>query len=220
MFPARELSRAANPWCAAPTAVTEPLDPPGDALVADMGQLRTMKDSGRALRDLCPGLVPAAGAIRAHLRSIRSANPGDRTEAAVEGLALCALGGPPSFRDRVRSLLREMDATTLRALHGYSPLATVPIWPRAERASADRGAAPDAQEPGQGPQGPALPGRMTKERKDQDQTNCHHSFILHRSGGILSWAESLNIDRMTDDDTDENAAMIAEDQDWIFLYQQ
>src|SRR4028118_705849 len=62
-------------------------------------------------------------------------------------------------------------------------------------------------------------GKKTGERKDQAQTNRRDTFILHRFESILSWAESLNIARMTDDDTDENAAKAAEDQDHITLSQ-
>ncbi|EYD76724.1 Nitric oxide reductase activation protein NorD [Rubellimicrobium mesophilum DSM 19309] len=219
VFPTREMNRAAYLWCAALAAVTEPQDRPEDPLVADMVQLRAMQEAGWKLRELCPGLVPAADSLAAHLRQGRTASPGSATESAVEELALWVLGGPPPFHDRAQELLRKFDAAALAAPRGYAPLAAVPIWPRVERAAKGRSAALDAQEPGQGPQGLAIAGRKRGERKDQDQTTRRDTFILHRFEGILSWAESLNLARMTDDDTDDNAAKAAEDQDHITLSQ-
>ena len=219
LFPTRDLNRAAYLWTAALAAVTEPGDRPEDPLLADMTQLRAMEEATRKLRDLCPGLLPTASLLAADLREGRAANPGSATEAAVEELAIWVLGGPPPFHDRAQELLREFDAGTLAAPRGYVPLAAVPIWPRVERAATGRSAALDAEDPGKGPQGPAVPGRKRAERKDQDQANRRDTFILHRFEGILSWAESLNIARMSDDDDAENAAKAAEDQDRITLSQ-
>jgi nitric oxide reductase NorD protein len=218
VFPTRDLNRAAYLWCAALAAQSEPSDRPEDPLLADMRHLKAMEEAGWKLRELCPGLAPSADAMALHLRSNRAASPGSATERAVEELILWVLGGPPPFSGSAQELLRQMDAGTLKAPRGYVSLTPVPIWPRLERPGPGR-AALEAQEPGEAPQGLAITSRKTGSRRDQDQTNRRDTFILHRFESIMSWAESLNIARMTDDDTDENAAKAAEDQDHITLSQ-
>ena len=52
---------------------------------------------------------------------------------------------------------------------------------------------------------PPRPARRGK-REERDQANRKDSFIIHRFEAIMSWAESLNLNRTTDDDDPENAA--------------
>ncbi|MBS8226444.1 nitric oxide reductase activation protein NorD, partial [Vannielia litorea] len=65
----------------------------------------------------------------------------------------------------------------------------------------------------------ALATRKDARREDRDQANRRDSFIVHRFESILSWAESLNLNRMVDDDDQDNAAKAAEDQDHLTLSQ-
>jgi nitric oxide reductase NorD protein len=59
--------------------------------------------------------------------------------------------------------------------------------------------------------------RKLGQRLDRDEANRKDSFILHRFESILSWVESMNLNRSVDDDDDENAQKAADDQDNITL---
>ena len=63
----------------------------------------------------------------------------------------------------------------------------------------------------------AVPTRKDARREERDQANRTDSFINHRFETIMSGAESLNLNRMVDDDDQENAAKAAEDQDQLSL---
>ena len=58
---------------------------------------------------------------------------------------------------------------------------------------------------------------QTGARRDRDEANRKDSFILHRFESILSWVESMNLNRSVDDDDDEHAQKAADDQDNITL---
>ncbi len=98
----------------------------------------------------------------------------------------------------------------------YLPFATVPIWLRFT-APGSGGTAPEEQQTSGPAPAAALTDRKLGERKDQEQTRRKDSFIIHRFESILSWVESMNINRSVDDDDDENAQKAADDQDIITL---
>ena len=91
----------------------------------------------------------------------------------------------------------------------------MPILLRLTRPEAGRAPAPD----GDDTPAPSLPTttRKTAKREDRDQASRKDSFIIHRFEAIMSWAESLNLNRTTDDDDPENAQKAADDQDHITL---
>ncbi|TNC73274.1 nitric oxide reductase activation protein NorD [Rubellimicrobium roseum] len=217
-FPSRDLNRSAYLWLAAMSACAEPPAPEDDPLLADLSHLRAMETASRKVRERCPGLAPWGEVMAAYLRAHRPAAPATPIEQAVEDLALRVLGDPQASPDARQDLLSQLDAGTLRAPRHYAPLTPVPIWPRLDRPAKGRGAA-EAQEPGQGLDAAVVPSRKRAERRDLDQANRRDGFILYRFEGILSWAESLNLARLVDDDDSENAAKAAEDQDSITLTQ-
>jgi nitric oxide reductase NorD protein len=73
-------------------------------------------------------------------------------------------------------------------------------------------------EPGRGYGGDDPQGKDAR-REERDQANRTDSFIIHRFETTMSWAESLNLNRMVDDDDQDNAAKAAEDQDQLSLSQ-
>ena len=76
--------------------------------------------------------------------------------------------------------------------------------------------AAEADAPGKAPVG-ALTDRKLGERRDLDQANRRDSFIVNRFETILSWLESMNINRSVEDEDEEDAAKAAEDQDLVTL---
>lgn len=98
-----------------------------------------------------------------------------------------------------------------------SRLAPVPFWIDFSRPTST-GAGAHAEETSNSPPPLATAGKLKLgERRDLDQADRKDSFIVHRFESILSWAESMNINRSVDDDDEENAKKAADDQDKITL---
>ena len=203
-FPTRALNRAAYLWLAALAACLRLPPPEPDPLRADVAELAALAEAGRAALGLCPGLAPAQAEMAAAIRATRRRGPLPAAEAAVEAMLRAVLDGGEAGR-----------VPTGPAPRGYRTWAPAPILLRLARAEAGRGAAPDAADA----PAPSLPvsDRKTGKREDRDQANRKDSFIIHRFEAIMSWAESLNLNRTTDDDDAENAQKAAEDQDHITL---
>ena len=92
-------------------------------------------------------------------------------------------------------------STQFRGYHSYDP---VPIWLRfLPLGLGSKPAAPEVDEK------PAIAAPLTErklgERRNLDQTDRPDGFIFHRFESILSWVESLNINRHVDDDDNDNA---------------
>lgn len=204
VFPTRELNRAAYLWLAALAAAVRLPEPQDDPLLADVAELAALASASRTALAWCPGLRPAHAAMVGHVRALRRRRALPAVEAGVEGVVLALLGD-----------LAPAVVPTGTAPRGYRTYAPVPILLRLARAGAGRTPAPDADDATV----PSLPTctRKTARREDQDQTRRKDSFIIHRFEAILSWAESLNLNRTTDDDDPDNAAKAAEDQDHITL---
>lgn len=202
-FPTRALNRAAWLWLAALAAVVALPAPEDDPLAADLAELAALAAARRAALARCPGLRDAHAAMVAHLAAARRRPGLPAAEAAVERIVLAALG------DRA-----PVEVPAGRAPRGYRTWAPAPILLRLVRPGAGRAPAEARDAPA-----PSLPTttRKTGKREDRDQANRSDSFIVHRFEAIMSWAESLNLNRTTDDDDAENAQKAADDQDEITL---
>jgi len=202
-FPERALNRAAWLWLAVLAACVELPEPEDDPLAADLAELAALATASRTALDRCPGLRDAHAAMAAHLAATRRGPRLPAAEAAVERLVRAALGSPEPG-----------EVPGGRAPRGYRTWAPVPILLRLVPPGAGRAPAEASDAPA-----PSLPTttRKTAKREDRDQANRTDSFIVHRFEAIMSWAESLNLNRTTDDDDAENAQKAAEDQDHITL---
>ncbi|WP_299818777.1 VWA domain-containing protein [uncultured Roseibium sp.] len=220
VFPAADLNRAAYLWLAAMAACGETLpatDPSSDPLVEDLQHLVAMQAVTARVLEACPGLVSLHEALRAHLLETRISHATGSTEALVEDLTRWHLGDPTLPGAPAGDLMRRFQAGTLQAPRGYAPPAPVPIWLRLERSEPGKAAAdPEA---GTAPPGLATTTRKVGIREDREEANRKDSFIIHRFEAILSWVESMNLNRSVDDDDQDNAQKAAEDQDHITLSQ-
>jgi nitric oxide reductase NorD protein len=97
------------------------------------------------------------------------------------------------------------------------PFAPVPIWLEFGAPGSGGPAAEEESDGAPPPPGAATTTRKLGERKDNEQNRRTDSFIMHRFESILSWVESMNINRSVHDDDDETAQKAAEDQDRITL---
>ena len=202
-FPTSELNRAAYLWLAALAATVVPPEPEPDPYAADLADLAALGAATAVVLARCPGLASAHATMARHLRATRPRPPLSGHEAAVEDAVMTLLGAAP----------RPLPAGPApRRYRGFAP---VPILLRLTRPEAGRAPAPD----GDDTPAPSLPTttRKTAKREDRDQASRKDSFIIHRFEAIMSWAESLNLNRTTDDDDPENAQKAADDQDHITL---
>ncbi|OBY26176.1 nitric oxide reductase activation protein NorD [Leisingera sp. JC1] len=208
VFPSPELNRKAYLWLAAMAASIELPDRNEDLYQADQLEIAANARAADKVFAACPGLRSAYGTFCAHIAGTRKRNGLPRFEARIERMVL----------DQIGSDCRVAEPCTCTAPRGYRTYQPVPFWLRLPVPQAGRGAAPEADEEMKTP-GLAVSTRKTAKRQDQDQTTRKDSFIVHRFESILSWAESLNINRMVDDDDNENAQKAAEDQDNLTLSQ-
>ncbi len=206
-FPTIGMNRAAYLWLAALAAFAQPEPAPDDPLAADLAHLAAMElATARALAQ-CPGLRAHHAALCAHLLSGQSDHAALPAERAVSDHARIVLAG---------GQLAPQDQPSAAAPRGYAPLAPVPIWLRLDRATKGAAAAP-TDDGISAPPGLASATRKQGKRQDNDQANRTDSFIMHRFESILSWVESMGLNRATDDDDLENARKAADDQDHITL---
>ncbi|MGI3213175.1 nitric oxide reductase activation protein NorD [Roseovarius tibetensis] len=209
-FPDPALNRAAYFWLAAMAATSAPgaMEPPPDGPAQDAAQIRANMAACEAVRAACPGLREAYTLMARHCLAARPVVVRPSPEARIEQAIRDQLCGSDSVLDTVPSGRDHM------------PFAPVPIWLRFADSSSGQSADEDQIDLAAPPPGAARTTRKLGNRKDQDQHTRKDSFILHRFESILSWVESMNINRSIDDDDDENAQKAAEDQDEITLSKQ
>ncbi|MEO9819652.1 MAG: VWA domain-containing protein [Paracoccaceae bacterium] len=212
VFPKPDLNRAAYFWLtamAAHTTVTG-LDLPNGGPARDCAYVRTNADASAKAYKSCPGLRDSYLAMAAFCVQTRPMLRRTPQEAAIE----------QAIRDQLGGTVPELPTDHTPA-KGYMPCAPVPIWLRFEHPGKGVVAPEDAEaDKAAPPATAALSNRKLGERKDQDQQGRKDSFIIHRFESILSWVESLNINRSVDDDDEENAQKAADDQDRITLSKQ
>ena len=209
-FPDPALNRAAYFWLTAVAACADldamPLpDRSGDPHAFDAAQIAANAQAADRAYTRCAGLRTAHGKMVAHIVAARPAQTLPKAEAAME----CAI------RNQLNGVCT---VTSSPAAHPrtYTPFQPVPIWLRfAAPTTGD--AATEATETDAPPPTATLTKRKLGVRKDRGEANRKDSFILHRFESILSWVESMNLNRSVDDDDDENAQKAADDQDDITL---
>ncbi|MFZ7091272.1 nitric oxide reductase activation protein NorD [Primorskyibacter sp. 2E233] len=207
-FSTRDLNRAAYLWLAAIAAFTEMPEWHSDPYRSDLAQITANARAMDRTFEACPGLRDAYSAMCKEHCAQRNRTTLPRFEASIERLILdqigCQRGGD--------------DVLDRPAPRGYRSFAPVPFWLRFLPSITGKSAAAEQDEAQPAPSF-ATASRKEGKREDRDQANRRDSFIIHRFESIMSWAESLNINRMVDDDDQDNAAKAAEDQDHLTLSQ-
>lgn len=206
-FPTRELNRACYLWLAALAAHAAIPARQTDSLAADRAEIAALAVASDLAYAACPGLRGVHDRLCRLVVDTRNRHGLPRCEAGIERLILFQLTGTSDAKDCV----------ACPAPHGYRTYAPVPIWLRLRPVARTGKPAPEETET----PAPAfgVPTRKDARREDRDQANRNDSFIIHRFETIMSWAESLNLNRMVDDDDQDNAAKAAEDQDHLTLSQ-
>ena len=209
------LNKAAYLWLAALCAhTTDVQDLPKDPLAADLVRLARLREATTRTLKTCPGLGLSHRALRRQVLATRVAQPRGEAEQAVEELIRASLGSTSSLSRRARELAAS-SCDQITAPRGYRPPRPVAIWPKLLARAPGNAAAEET--PGVAPPGLATTTRKVGKRENRDEANRRDSFIIHRFEAIMSWVESLNLNRSVDDDDDENAQKAAEDQEHITL---
>jgi nitric oxide reductase NorD protein len=202
-FPTVDMNRVAYLWLAALAACAQPIQLPQDPAAADIAWLLAIEQATTRALALCPGLRAPYAALCAQLLSQMPA-PTSPAERDVYDAARDLLSGKP------------ITQTAPDTPRGYCSLAPQPIWLRLDASAHGAAAAPD-QDAISAPPGMANPTRKKASRQENEAANRGDSFIFHRFESILSWVESMMLNRATDDDDPEGARKAAEDHDHITL---
>lgn len=204
-FPETALNRACYFWLTALAAHTGLPAPTDDPVAHDLASAEANAQATCAVQAACSGLRQAYARMCDLSIRARPAITLPPAEAAVEQFVCDCLHADVH--------VPFSDIPPDRDYHSFAP---VPFW-LTFRPVPSGGEAAHADTTTAAPPGAAKTGRKPGARKDRDQANRKDSFILHRFESILSWVESMNLNRSVDDDDDENAEKAAEDQDEITL---
>lgn len=201
----RTLNRAAYFWLVALAAYAQVPEISDNLRASDCAQIRANAAAADRAYAACPGLRQAYGKMCELSLSARPVLHLPAPEAAMEQAVRDQLSG---------AIVARQDTATDR---NYMPFAPVPFWLHFRASGNGSHADVAAEEQKAPPPVAATTTRKLGERKDRDEANRKDSFILHRFESILSWVESMNLNRSVDDDDDENAQKAADDQDNITL---
>jgi nitric oxide reductase NorD protein len=211
VFPEKKLNQAAYFWLVALAAMRPALPPAeGCGCIRDRAQIEAMAQVSDLAFRRCPGLRGAYQRMCSYLLATRPKLILPREEARLEQAILDQLNSP----DASPVALPEQR----QAPKSYLPYTPVPIWltlsPPQSGAKAE-----EEEEADNLPPAPAAAttNRKMAAREDRDEANRKDSLIIHRFESILSWVESMNLNRSIDNDEDENAQKAADDQDKIIL---
>lgn len=198
------LNRAAYLWLTAAAALANvdfaslptPEDRPG---LQDESYIRLNAAARAAILKACPGLYERHETMCACVLDARPA-------------------GGPAVERAIRAELTGRSLDTIEhAGSGSARVAPIPFWLDFLPPETGGHAVEEDAEEQSPPPLAAMTKRKIGERRDLDQADRKDSFIVHRFESILTWAESMNINRSVDDDDDENAQKAADDQDRITL---
>jgi nitric oxide reductase NorD protein len=204
-YPDAASNRAAYFWLVALAAFADVPAITSDACASDFAQILANAAAADRAYAACPGLRAAYTRMCKLTLAARGTIRLPSPEAAMERAVRDQLSG--STPDQIE----------LPADRHYMPFAPVSFWLRFGDAQAGGSAEQSTDAAKAPPPVAATTTRKLGERKDRDEANRKDSFILHRFESILSWVESMNLNRSVDDDDDENAQKAADDQDNITL---
>lgn len=229
LFPETALNRDLYLWLTAYLAEARPVAMPADPLQADLQRLREARRATRAALARFPGLMERYVRLCGELLAIRP--PRKRLppmEAALES-ALCAELGAPDPEDgwaaSMQCAIREPDVSleAFRTPRGYRPPLPVPLWGQAVTLGTRDGAREatvnddeDAAHAG-GDSPEDDQGKRKADRREQDQADRDDPLMLNNMEKMLSWAEMVNLNRLVDDDEEEEARKAADQIDEIVL---
>ena len=231
LFRARDENRLLFFWLAAHGACLRPPPRVEDPLQQDLLALRAALDAARSACERLPGLGRHYRRLCDELRGLRPVRRLPPAEEALEALIIESLGGARAeaptasalagWLVHCRDLLRAgAPDGTWQAPRAYRPPLPVPLWAFAGAAAAAAQPRSDAEPEPADPEAPtesAAAGKRRAERRRQDQAERDDPLVFNRFEKLLSMAEMVNVNRLVDDEKDDNAARHAEQMEEITL---
>ena len=226
-FPEPASNRNLYFWLAAFLALAEAPRVPdtGDPLQRDVALLR---EAHRASQQVCatfPGLATRYRALCADLLAVRPTRRLPPVEASMEACVRHLLGDTATLDQRARRLVALIQAPDaelddVRAPRDYRPPLPVPVWGEitflGEGGGKEGVDDPDAAAEANSPKS-ASEGKRKAERRHQDQCERDDPLVLNRFEKMLSWTEMVNVNRLVEDEEDEEAKRAAEQIEEITL---
>ncbi|MFV0277736.1 MAG: nitric oxide reductase activation protein NorD [Parahaliea sp.] len=224
VFPEAALNRDLFFWLTAFFARTPALPPADDPLVSDILTLRAARQASSDTLEFYPGLRERYQRLRAAALAER---PWRRhlpaAEAAVEAAIRVELGEQRADgeTDPVTACILDAERSLagIRGPASYRTFLPVPLWGQVLLlGTAERERAPREPEEGEEEKLDALEGGARKaSRKRQDQSERDDPLVFNRFEKSLSFSEMVNLNRMIDDEPDDNASKTAEQLDELTL---
>jgi nitric oxide reductase NorD protein len=224
LFPDRALNRDLYFWLAAHAAALQPPPVADNAVQADLLALRAaLTAAERVCREL-PGFRARYQRLCSALLPLRPQRKLPALEQALEVVIRHALGEEtpaPAFVAQLVTLVSSpgVSVENVQAPPHYHPPLPVPLWAtrfslgtregeRSDTEDEDNPASVRDQQGG---------GKRKARRQQQDQAEREDSLIFNRFEKMLSFAEMVNVNRMVDDEEDEDAGKAAEQLEEITL---
>ena len=221
VFPEAALNRDLYFWLTAHAACLPPRREVEDPLHRDVLALQDALAGVDLALAQFPGLAPRYRRLAAALLPLRPQRRLPSVEASLEALIVAALahGAGEAVPGHWQSLAAE-PCFPSRAPRHYRPPLPVPLWASAFALQPGGVARPDAEPESTesaAAQDPARPGRRKAQRRRQDQAEREDPLVFNRFEKLLSMAEMVNVNRLVDDEEDENAARNADQLEEITL---
>ena len=223
-FQEASLNRDLYFWLAALLGVMQPVRSFIDPLRQDISALRQVIAASETVLQEFPGLRARHSRLRRRVLAMRPVRSLPPVEAAIEAVICHLLGASaPLSTDAMRYHNAIMDPVAslreFRAPPRYRRPLPVPLWANLSQLGIADAVASDDEEHPEPP--PADAGqtddKRKAERRRQDQSERDDPLVFNRFEKILSFAEMVNVNRLIDDEEDENAKKNAEQMDEITL---
>ena len=224
LFPDARHNRDLYFWLTAYLAVARRVPGSGDPLRDDLAQLREAVRAATEIRHRLPGLDARYGELCSALRAVRPRRTHlPPVERALEDVILGLLGGAPPEEEIARRLFAavlnpKQPLDTFTAPRDYRPPLPVPLWGAVVTLTRAAASQRDSEPPdGETRSAQASAGKRKAERKRQDQTERDDPLVANRFEKMLSWTEMVNLNRVVEDNDDEEARRAAEEIEEVVL---
>ncbi|WP_299312148.1 nitric oxide reductase activation protein NorD [uncultured Halomonas sp.] len=225
-FPEARLNRDLYFWLTAFLAVSRHPGLHADPLQNDLARLREAMRATEAALERFPGLAgryrDLCGALLA-VRPVRRKLP--PMEQALEATLRALLGDDSPLEGWAASMaaaVADPDASleAFQAPRGYRPPLPVPLWGQVVYLGVGHGREESDEDPHDGETNSAQQaseGKRKAERRRQDQSERDDPLIANRFEKMLSWTEMVNLNRLVEDNEDEEAKRAAEQIEEIVI---
>lgn len=220
LLPDRNLNRDLYFWLAAYLACARSLPSESDSLRRDILTLREVRRTSGMVLAHYPGLGARHDRLCSALLARRPKRQLPRLEAALEAVIRRLLGDSMPLvgvaRDLYSAVLDDRTLYEWLAPKGYRPPLPVPLWGEAvmlgtvPRTPDEQEDVTDDSEAQMGPE-----GRRKASRRRQTESERDDPLVFNRFEKMLSIAEMVNLNRLVDDEEDEDAHKSAEQLDEI-----